>query len=57
MSIDAKQVRDRVAHYLNPETATAVGLTLEQLKQVITGTVALSDRQIKILARRMGVTQ
>ena len=56
MPIDIKQVRDRVAHYLNPETASAVGLTLQQLQQVVTGSQPLSDQQLEILARRMRIT-
>jgi hypothetical protein len=50
-----KAVRDRVAHYLNPETASAVGLTLQQLQQVVTGSQPLSDEQLRVLDRRTGV--
>ena len=57
MPIHIKAVRDRVALYLNPETASAVGLTLQQLQQVITGTVPLTNEQLHILARRMGLPE
>jgi hypothetical protein len=34
---DKKKVRDAVAHHLSPEHASALGLTLSQLQQVIFG--------------------
>jgi hypothetical protein len=39
--VDVKAVRDRLWHYLEPSVASSVGLTLEDLKQVLTGTRSL----------------
>jgi hypothetical protein len=50
-----KTIRDRLWHYLEPNVASSIGLTLEDMKQVLTGTRSLQPWQIQALARRMGL--
>ena len=53
MTVSAKKVRDTLWHYLNPETAAAIGLSLDQLKQAAGGYHPLTQAQLEQLARRM----
>ena len=51
MSIDVKAVRDRALHYLTPDVAASIGLTLQQLQQFAAGgTQTLSENQLQRLA-------
>jgi len=50
-----QQVRDRVLHHLDPDTASCAQLSLAQLMQVPYGRQRLTWLQIQRLARRMGI--
>ena len=53
--LDIKTIRARAAHYLSPDIAASVGLSLAQLQQFLAGTQRPSDEQLSRLAARMGV--
>ena len=58
MSIDVKAVRDRALHYLTPEVAASIGLTLQQLQQFADGgTQTLSEDQLQRLAARIEIEE
>jgi len=58
MSIDVKAVRDRALHYLTPDVAASIGLTLQQLQQVAAGgTQTLSENQLQRLAARIEIEE
>jgi hypothetical protein len=50
-----KQLRDRLWHSLNPETANVVGLRVDQLQQCLLGGRTLSPEQTAALARYFGI--
>ena len=50
-----KAVRDRARHYLSDEVAACAGLRLPELQQFVAGTVFLTETQLMMLARRMGM--
>ena len=51
--IDEAAVRKRAWHYLSPEVAAWAGMTLDQLKQFVAGTLHPTPDQIHALAIRM----
>lgn len=58
MSIDVKAVRDRALHYLTPDVAASIGLTLQQLQQFVSGgTQTLSEDQLQRLAVRIEIEE
>jgi hypothetical protein len=58
MSIDVKAVRDRALHYLTPDVAASIGLTLQQLQQFVSGgTQTLSEDQLQRLAARIEIEE
>jgi hypothetical protein len=58
MSIDIKAVRDRALHYLTPDVAASIGLTLQQLQQFVSGgTQTLSEDQLQRLAARIEIEE
>ena len=58
MSIDVKAVRDRALHYLTPDVAASIGLTLQQLQQFADGgTQTLSEDQLQRLAARFEIEE
>jgi hypothetical protein len=58
MSIDIKAVRDRALHYLTPDVAASIGLTLQQLQQFVSGgTQTLSEDQLQRLAARIAIEE
>jgi hypothetical protein len=58
MSIDVKAVRDRALHYLTPDVAASIGLTLQQLQQFAAGgTQTLSENQLQRLAARIEIEE
>ena len=58
MSIDVKAVRDRALHYLTPDIAASIGLTLQQLQQFADGGMqALSEDQLQRLAARIEIEE
>ena len=54
-AVRVKAIRDRAWHFLEPSIAQEAGLTLAELQQVIGGTVSLSEQQLVIFERRMGL--
>ena len=58
MSIDVKVVRDRALHYLTPDVAASIGLTLRQLQQFVGGGAqTLSEDQLQRLAARIEIEE
>ena len=58
MSIDVKAVRDRALHYLTPDVAASIGLTLQQLQQFADGGMqTLSEDQLQRLAARIEIEE
>ena len=58
MSIDVKAVRDRALHYLTPDVAASIGLTLQQLQKFVDGgTQTLSEDQLQRLAARIEIEE
>ena len=58
MSIDVKAVRDRALHYLTPDIAASIGLTLQQLQQFADGgTQTLSEDQLQRLAAKIEIEE
>ena len=58
MSIDVKAVRDRALHYLTPDVAASIGLTLQQLQQFADdGMQTLSEDQLQRLAARFEIEE
>ena len=58
MSIDVKAVRDRALHYLTPDIAASIGLTLQQLQQFADdGMQTLSEDQLLRLAARIEIEE
>ena len=55
MDSRTKEIRDRLWHSLSPETASVVGLSVEQLQQVLMGAQYLSQAQIDALARHFNI--
>jgi hypothetical protein len=53
--MNVKQIRDRVAHSLSPQTAAVAGISLAELQQFIAGTVSLSPQQLVNLSRYLGI--
>ena len=49
----AQEVRLRLRHYINVETAKVANLTVADLRQVASGFYPLRDWQVRALARHM----
>lgn len=51
MTIDVKAIRNRIYHRLDPDTASAAGMTIHDLQQFIAGTYQPTPEQLQALAR------
>lgn len=49
------EVRKRVIHYISPEVAQSAGISFEKLRGFISGYAILSEKELVLLARRIGV--
>jgi hypothetical protein len=52
-----ENVRRRLPHYLDCNVAGCAGLRLEELQQVIAGTIIPTAEQLNALSRRMKLPQ
>ncbi len=57
MSIRVAEIRKAAWHYLTPEVASAVGLTLGELQGFAAGSFHPTAEQIARLANRMGINR
>jgi hypothetical protein len=51
----AKSVRSSLWHYLSFEVAAAAGISFEQMRLFMSGSVELTDAQLMALARRIHI--
>jgi hypothetical protein len=52
---DLNAIRVRLHHYISPEVGQCAGLTMQELQQVVAGTLTPSDKQLHQLAIRLGL--
>jgi len=55
MNVSMKQLRRLVPHFLSPETVQQTGITIPQLRELVAGDYFPKEKQLRLLARHVGL--